>query len=140
MSPQLQKERIAGSDFDAEVAEKVMGWQWMVYAIKPREGEETAQLHESESVMWKVAPSGVLRSASRWGIPRYSTDVAAAFQIVEAMRAKGFGFHMQDDNGGYAVGFDDWNEHSSGSVHGATAALAISLASLSALSSLESAK
>lgn len=62
--------RTAGRELDALVAEKVMGWK--------RYGRRN-------SGTW-TAPGGFNASAGSW--PTYSTDIAAAWEVVEAMQKK----------------------------------------------------
>jgi hypothetical protein len=71
----------AGRELDAIIAEKVMGWQ--------RETDErelrrlnSGYLDASEYARWWINPSGGWACAS----PRYSTDIAAAWEVVERLK------------------------------------------------------
>lgn len=61
-------------ELDAMVAEKVMGWT--LHGVAPSGGRVL------------IAPSGAM------GIPNYSTDISAAWQVVEKMRSKRIHFEM----------------------------------------------
>lgn len=57
----------AGRELDALIAEKVMGWRQ----------------HEGEC--WEARPSGPCINK----LPKYSSDISAAFGVVEHLRQKG---------------------------------------------------
>ena len=60
----------AGREMDALVAEKVMGWSRGTY--------------HSDGVDYLRDPEGT----SHLNVPQYSTDIAAAWQVVEKIRTK----------------------------------------------------
>jgi len=67
----------AGPEMDALVAERVMGWQLSEYRIVRPDGSSfDAPIRE----MWDDP------LYSRYSLPPYSTDIAAAWQVVEHMR------------------------------------------------------
>jgi len=71
----------AGRDLDALIATKVMGWQ-SAYGF----------------FRWEQTPPS---GGEPRAVPRYSTDIAAAWQVVEKMRAVGHTvcideFHLRD--------------------------------------------
>lgn len=68
-------ERMTPRERDAWVAEKVMGW------TKERTGENV--WYEPESRLWK--PMDHITT-----LPRFSTDIAAAWKVVEKITKKGF--------------------------------------------------
>lgn len=97
-------------EIDALVAEKVMGWQsyidkrdcWVV--VRPV--EKTNQFQDGRQTEWtgERAWGHDVASGKRWdrpwwgatqSVPEFSTDIAAAFFVVEAMRAKGFVFEFE---------------------------------------------
>ena len=59
----------AGPELDRLVAEQIMGW---------REGQDTLKLQGGMGILGEKA------------LPRYSTDIAAAWEVVEALREKEF--------------------------------------------------
>jgi len=59
----------AGRELDALVAEKVMGWKWL----------ERDEFNEYRH----LTPNG---QKIQVAVPRYSTDIAAAWQIVEKIK------------------------------------------------------
>lgn len=82
-------------DIDREVAEKVMGWKWYTalrksYLVPPFAHE----YFDSLPSHWTPEKAGVVSSIevhySKYGhmaIQRFSTDIAAAWQVVEKMLA-----------------------------------------------------
>jgi hypothetical protein len=91
----------AGRELDALVAEKVMGRDM-------------------------TRPAGFKHPI---GMPHYSTDIAAAWEVVERLRAAGHWFDLRDIRGnGYWASFGQEM-----SAEGKTASLAICLAALKAL-------
>ena len=110
-------ERQAGRELDAEIAEKVMGCR---------------VVRQSGNSPWLVeTPAGI------WGrveqVP-YSTDIAAAWQVVEKYRVLDHHFNV-----GVNMGFDGkahgyWAICANGpTAHADTAPLAICLAALAAV-------
>lgn len=74
----------AGRELNAEVAIKVMGYRLAT----------EAEPYWNSLAVW-IAPDG-----ERWeGIPHYSTDIAAAWQVVEKLNLS----VMRDDGGGWAA-------------------------------------
>lgn len=72
---------VAGRELDAEVAEKVMGWRR--YPIPFNRGQ--AALLPNLAAVELVRPGMNLNGFA----PAYSTDIAAAWQVVEKMVADG---------------------------------------------------
>src|SRR4030042_5169505 len=112
----------AGRELDALVAEKVMGWVWM--RLEPghvwgdgsilKEDECRASLYRHDNLLavWGTLipddgkyPHGQ-PSAS---IPYYSTDIAAAWQVVEKLRRANEGEYLFtiDDAGTWYAKFLD---------------------------------
>ena len=139
--------REAGRDLDALVAEKVMR-------------RHVPALDEMEAVarqVWKVQPSAVyfndLGGFSAWmrdglchaeaRIPPYSTNIAAAWEVVERLRNR---FHARITTpftageqffcGFTPLGITGWNGRPDFSAGAETAPLAICLAALKAMEAL----
>lgn len=101
MAPSFKSaEREAGRELDAIVAERVMGATW-------RKPTRYAGIDGVSSLVLGERHSAVaITFAHRWPDdrlsytgPAYSSDIAAAMQVVEAMRAKGYGFSLTDNQG-----------------------------------------
>ncbi len=123
----------AGPEFDALIAQKVMGWR---PGIMPR-GTEA----------WFTSPEGDWKTAN-W-IPRKdfqpSLQIADAWQVVVRMNEEGFSFHFfQLNKEGASVSFicgrgpcpqhgnPHHNHHGAYDIEASTAPLAICLAALEA--------
>lgn len=99
MSTQL--ERIAGTALDVEIAERVMEYEWRRSRSTGRRclyAPGQAPEHMQQFADGTEALVGDWES-HRW-TPRYSEDIAAAFLVVEAMRAKGWYMSMSDSRHG----------------------------------------
>jgi hypothetical protein len=159
-------ERTEGRELDALIAEKVMGWKVHTLRWEPC---SSGGLWECECGASYCSPpwgrDKIMRDESaRWCydnrgtfVPRYSTDIAAAWLVVEAMAAR---LEEADESGiawpwsnssycalqqrgvqaGWAASFcvidnDEWyeNPENFGGARADTAPLAICLASLNAL-------
>lgn len=111
----------AGREMDALVAEKVMGWE---------------KVHNNP-VVWGDSWYGIDGDALM-RLPHYSTDIAAAWQVVEKVIA-GDEYEIGFENGqhyaklGSAKGGYAW----AGQATGTTAPHAICLAALKAVGALE---
>jgi hypothetical protein len=126
-----------GKELDALVAEKVMG---LVLGFMSEEDIEPSVVVDQATMSFDV-------------IPHYSTDIAAAWEILEKFQKEGKGFlvvsHMEyvkgakseqwgwsvmnRDNGYYGYALDGWDEDDTFEVFGETAPHAICLAALRAL-------
>jgi hypothetical protein len=88
----------AGRETDALVAERVMGWAWQTKDGSTRWLAPPAQCgdfgHERpasgdealEGAWWLEAKPSDLH----WIVPHYSTDIAAAWQVVESVVERGY--------------------------------------------------
>lgn len=108
----------AGRELDALVAEKVMG-----YTLD----------YEFAEQMGAPAVPALRDQYDEWGVlPAYSTDIAAAWNIVEAFARRGFRFHVHANPGHYSARViteanpHDWH-------HAPNASMAICLAALRAV-------
>lgn len=63
----------AGRELDALVAEKVMGWTWDENTAWSPTGSRNARVADGD--LW-------------WWLPPYSTDIAAAWEVVERIRER----------------------------------------------------
>ena len=147
----MTNELKAGRELDALVAEKVMGcrvswWSLRLVDRPPTDIEWRHGLFTSEASLERMEEGEVLVAdangdmpmhqmlgRSEWeGIPRYSTDIAAAWEVVEKMRARGLIVDLTLGAGAYCRigGFRPFAEE-----RGATAPLAICLAALKAVQS-----
>lgn len=78
----------AGREMDALIAEKAMGWKREEYYLC---GVETTGL---------VGPGG-LRYVDDY--PHYSTDIGAAWQVIEKLRVQGVCLRIDPRGDGYSV-------------------------------------
>jgi hypothetical protein len=101
----------AGRELDAMVAERVMGWRWLNYrwhdgtskqllwpsdADEQPRGDDFDRLYDGRLVPWDI---------------NYSTDIAAAWQVVEHFHEqRGWFVSIQSDGG--------WNFHNNGTTKG----------------------
>lgn len=108
--------REASRELDAEIAEKVMGW--------PHD--------EAENCLYCLMGSIAACNEVTRDLPDYSTDIAAAWQVVDKLKAtQGFALSYRGiENTPVSWGADFCN---SGEVLAATAPLAICLAALKAI-------
>lgn len=91
MTP-VDPEAAARRELDAQVAREVMGWTATDVSLSRNLDGAVRFLLESEGGKRVAQATKALRSVQREGaqqLPRYSTDPAAAWKVVEAMRAKG---------------------------------------------------
>jgi hypothetical protein len=124
-----------GRELDALVAEKVMGWRWFrflnkCYLIPPRNTETG---FDPASVLSHWDGEGkqgtpdlewtTLTSYPNFRLRHYSTDIAAAWEVVEKMRADNYtvevyspGALINDEHGvhsiGWGVEFSTWGKPS----------------------------
>jgi len=85
----------AGRDLDAVVAERVMGYEWRRFDYPPagqgyRYGKPWTWLSSEKH---GDDPEGD-ETKFIGNVPHFSTDIAAAFLVVERMREQGWQFHM----------------------------------------------
>ena len=80
---------VAGRELDALVAERVMGW-----TRGPEKNPPNRTWPIASSRTWRAPDSHHARA-----LPRYSTLIDDAWQVVAKMRADGFGFSLTDDQG-----------------------------------------
>jgi hypothetical protein len=126
----------AGRELDAMVAEKVMGWQRELGSFA---GTQT--WHPEVVSLVRPSPSGYRRHPTTGdltyfgGIPSYSTDISAAWLIVERMRGLGWLMLLDDcDPFGFRCVWQTTSPDLTDVVgDGATAPLAICRAALAAV-------
>jgi hypothetical protein len=88
---------LTGRALDAEVAERVFNHE-VIYPYRD------SHLHQRNSA-WRNYPWR--KNAQAFGgtseVPRYSSDIAAAWQVVERMRERGWLIHIHTLMDGYLV-------------------------------------
>lgn len=105
----MAETRTAGRELNAEIAVTMFGWEWRrsavtgcrcVYAPNraPSWMRETADLTEPLVVDWDYG---------EW-TPRYSTDIAAAWLVVERMFALGYNADVFTSTDGYGCDFTQY--------------------------------
>ena len=105
----------AGRELDALVAEQVMGFV------------DLGPLQLADLRYQKPTTDGVVVLGR---LPNYSTDIAAAWQVVEKI-SKLYHVEIENFDGGYGVTLDDYSQ--TWEAHAPTAPLAISRAALLAV-------
>lgn len=125
----------AGRELDALVAEKVMGWTFQTFpegaCPEVRHWHRTSPIPEERSPEWAASFIGAC--------PPFSTDIAAAWTVVEKLRSLGFGVVIDNlpSTSGRDVGWTvavvgiSTQDAFAGTAH--TAPLAICRAALSAV-------
>jgi hypothetical protein len=101
----MSDERKAGTELDREVAERVFRRRHFVGAQMPEDALHNGEATEAQEV-WMDA------EGHRWcrfcgDMPQFSTDIAAAFLVVEKMRADGWRFSL-DDSGSDGQTWEAW--------------------------------
>jgi ABA sandwich protein len=128
---------IAGRDLDQRIAEKVMGWTRIDGALTPPEGfiglrdMDGAIIPASEIRAWVASWLG--RGLPPF-IPAFSTDIAAAWLVQDAVRDEHDGGLLELIRNGDDTWFARFSENES--VTCETAAHAICLAALKAVNAL----
>lgn len=86
VSPMTRRNTEAGRELDALIAEKVMGGKAFPARQPTREGSYGTREYDltQEPVFDWIPPSGILSE-----LPEFSTDIAAAWLVVEKMRDNG---------------------------------------------------
>lgn len=109
-----QRELTAGRELDALVAEKVMGWRRSLGCFDNRNN------WNPEGVILVPFPGTEYGPKREWttnpitntrNVPHYSTDIAAAWEVVERLRENGWVI---------GIGIDDepWEDPAGGGTHG----------------------
>lgn len=83
----------AGRELDALVAEKVMGWKRWTCADFQFQKAVLYHSNPQYLVTWRRDDSLPL-CEDQPSVPRYSTDIAAAWTVVEKMHEEGFGVEI----------------------------------------------
>lgn len=151
-------DRVAGRELDTLVAERVMGWKWMSRACDSKNANpyRSAWLFPPDSVDVDTGREGLFgepiivrngivgpfreydggRKEQGGNLPHYSTDIAAAMEVVEKMREQGFIVSMMSDPPWTCeMAKPSWS--GSECWTGATLPLAICLAALAAVDAIE---
>ena len=106
-----------GRELDALIAEKIFGW-----SLDPNRA--------SDDICWLMPPGGWHVAKS---VPQYSTDIAAAMEVVEKLSEYGWHFSLTRTADGSVVAFfhKDWFRRNEKLIE--TAPHAICLAALKAV-------
>lgn len=99
----------AGRELDAEVAKKVMGLTvefvkgnpaaWEAKTGKPMRWLPNDYMVVGQKAMYRIG------TFSDMHVPNYSTDIAAAWEVVEKMKADGYTLELDDRRAGWAAVF-----------------------------------
>lgn len=119
----------AGRELDALVAEKVMGWQSIEY------NDFKIWAHQDYLPAITNHPLGFAMPEGYSPLPRYSTNIAAAWKVVEKFEAKHWEISISTDEIGYLVYLTRRNDDGGSTTfkgEADTAPLAICLAALNA--------
>lgn len=119
---------VAGRELDVLIAEKVMGWTWY------KTGRGARMLCEPHHGQLADGSEPIANLAT-FSVPLYSSDIAAAWSIVEKMQELGWTFAIElfEDNGNYSAYFKNTQNRDRYVGNADTAPLAICLAALKAL-------
>lgn len=80
----MTRELVAGRELDAMIAERVMGWTAVEHEHRGARGEA-----------WFVLSGVVPLAEVRAQVPGYSSDIAAAFLVVEKLSERGFDYLIE---------------------------------------------
>jgi hypothetical protein len=114
----------AGREIDVLVAEQIMGWQ--IETDEPKLKRLQQYFSRDEHPRWWRAPEGGWYSDPL----SYSSDIAAAWQIVESMNSRGQFLFLSQSNEEYDVAFDEPRTISPDYISEKSVALAICQAAL----------
>lgn len=129
MSNQVEPTRLsAGRDLDIIVAERLMGWQIETDQIKIKRLSQYIS-PDSQGRWWRTSEGG-------WDInpPPYSTNLVAAFRVVEMMVGRGHTFSLMQSGTVSKVAFGNLATVPD-YVEGQTVMMAICKAALAAIAS-----
>ncbi len=101
---------LAGRELDALVAEKVMGWKWEEWTSPGHRGKTLYDLqHLKAGTIYfenSISPTYInVFSESHWWpggemgarcLPHYSSAIAAAWEVVESIKQRGWSWWMAD--------------------------------------------
>ena len=99
----MSHEKDAGRELDAEVAEKVFGYVWRKSRSTGRRCIYAPGVVPEHMVQLADGTEPLVEDWQRhmW-MPRYSTEIAAAWTVVEAPVAKGFKVNVMNRASGWA--------------------------------------
>lgn len=124
-----------GRELDALIAEKVFGWSWSKekHRVADPEGWSVRNLLIPPNCDWILSTYDLEPGMNSVNIPvpSYSTDIAAAWKVVEKLREKDMDLQLHSFRTCVRAYFDDleWSEYEEAN----TAAHAICLAVLKAV-------
>ena len=139
----------AGRELDALVAEKVMGWEWYAiiginvlvppeHYLRERPILATPGKHGAETDIDSYRFADSTQGRQMPIVARYSTDIAAAWQVVDELHKRGFcvgvsTLHDWKTKCECSVYYADMAERMVANADAATASHAICLAALKAM-------
>ena len=117
----------AGREIDVLVAEQIMGWQ--IETDKPKLRKLQTYFSRDEERRWWRAPEG------GWYCDplSYSSDIAAAWHIVESMNTRGQFLFLSQSSEEYKAAFDEPRTISPDYISETSVALAICKAALAVM-------
>lgn len=119
----------AGRGLDALVAEKLLGWTWEGDVLRAPGLTQPASFYPQ----WDL-PDG---RSHLGGLMEYSSDIAGAWAVVEAMRGKGYRFCVSDHDGEWIADFERLDTGEINGTRAATPPLAICAGALATLERFE---
>jgi hypothetical protein len=84
---------VAGHELDALVAERVMGWKWCDVRLRGSTNTVRVLLPPRDGY-WRQDGAHDERDFARAAPPFYSTEIRAAWEVVEALNERGFGVEV----------------------------------------------
>lgn len=114
----------SGPEIDVLVAEQIMGWQ--IETDDPKLRKLQGYFSRDEHRRWWRAPEGGWHCEP----PSYSSDIAAAWQIVENMNSRGQFLFLSQSSEEYKAAFDEPHTISPHYISEKSVALAICKAAL----------
>jgi len=88
----------AGRELDAVVAEKVMGFRWEEWqtgrGLYDQEGVKRGKRFHTNRLVFEEVPTMGVEAVPTRPLPHYSTDIAAAWEVVERFRVEPIGPRM----------------------------------------------
>jgi Phage ABA sandwich domain len=114
----------SGREIDVLVAEQIKGWQ--IETDEPKLRKLQGYFSRGEERRWWRAPEG----GWYYNPPSYSSDITAAWQIVESMNSRGQFLFLSQNYEEYNVAFDEPRTISPDYISEKSVALAICKAAL----------
>jgi hypothetical protein len=110
---------VAGPELDELIAERVMGFRWF-HCVAGTGAERNQFCSKEQEETWRgvgwtmtliLSPPPITEFNDASGCPRYSTDIAAAMEVVEKLKAANWQTEISDgENEAWSVFFTLWND------------------------------